>query len=140
MARATLREIELPDFGMPEMACQPSRTAIYGERLGRFRDRLAARGYDFGFVYADREHSANLAYLTGFDPRFEEAVLIVGPTGPAASADRERVRRHGRGRTTADASRTPPGSQPSEPTEGPVASACRDPQRAKVSRPASGSG
>jgi hypothetical protein len=47
--------------------------------LGRFRDRLAARGYDFGVVYADREHSANLAYLTGFDPRFEEAVMIVGP-------------------------------------------------------------
>jgi hypothetical protein len=29
--------------------------------------------------YGDREHFANLAYLTGFDPRFEESVLIVGP-------------------------------------------------------------
>lgn len=29
-------------------------------------------------VYADREHSANMAYLTGFDPRFEEALLLVG--------------------------------------------------------------
>ena len=29
-------------------------------------------------VYADREHSANLSYLTGFDPRFEEALLVVG--------------------------------------------------------------
>jgi len=28
-------------------------------------------------VYADREHFANLAWLTGFDPRFEEALLIV---------------------------------------------------------------
>src|SRR4029077_267549 len=27
-------------------------------------------------VYADREHFANLAYLTGFDPRFEEALLV----------------------------------------------------------------
>jgi Xaa-Pro aminopeptidase len=34
--------------------------------------------YDRIVVYADREHSANLAYLTGFDPRFEEAVLVVG--------------------------------------------------------------
>ncbi len=33
-------------------------------------------------MYADREHSANLAFLTGFDPRFEEAVLVVGPTEP----------------------------------------------------------
>lgn len=29
-------------------------------------------------VYGDREHFANLAWLTGFDPRFEEAVLVVG--------------------------------------------------------------
>ncbi len=35
-------------------------------------------GYDRLVVYADREHSANLAYLTGFDPRFEEAMLVVG--------------------------------------------------------------
>ena len=34
-------------------------------------------GLDVAVVYADREHSANLAYLTGFDPRFEEAILIV---------------------------------------------------------------
>lgn len=78
MPRATLREIELPDFGMPEiMPTVPE--PLYAERLNRFRDRLAAHRYDFGLVYADREHSANLSYLTGFDPRFEEAVLIVGP-------------------------------------------------------------
>ncbi|MGH8958054.1 MAG: aminopeptidase P family N-terminal domain-containing protein, partial [Acidimicrobiia bacterium] len=29
-------------------------------------------------VYADREHGANLSYLTGFDPRFEEAVAVFG--------------------------------------------------------------
>ena len=27
-------------------------------------------------MFADREHSANLAFLSGFDPRFEEAMLI----------------------------------------------------------------
>lgn len=32
---------------------------------------------DVVVVYADREHSANLAFLTAFDPRFEEALLIV---------------------------------------------------------------
>jgi Xaa-Pro aminopeptidase len=77
MPRATLREIDLPDFGMPEtMPTIPD--TVFTARLDRFRDRLAARGYDVGLVYADREHSANLAYLTGFDPRFEEGVLIVG--------------------------------------------------------------
>ena len=33
-------------------------------------------GYDALLVYGDREHFANLAYLTGYDPRFEEALLI----------------------------------------------------------------
>jgi hypothetical protein len=42
------------------------------------------RRYDTVVLWADREHSANLAYLTGFDPRFEEAVLLVGPSGDPA--------------------------------------------------------
>ena len=42
------------------------------------------RGYDRLVVWADREHSANVAYLTGFDPRFEEAVLVVGGGGDPA--------------------------------------------------------
>jgi hypothetical protein len=45
---------------------------------------MDARGYDHLVVWADREHSANIAYLTGFDPRFEEAVLVVGPEGEPA--------------------------------------------------------
>lgn len=80
MPRATLREIELPNFGMPEtMPSIPD--VLYRDRLRQFRDRLGSRGYEIGIVYADREHSANLAYLSGFDPRFEEALLIVGPEG-----------------------------------------------------------
>ena len=43
-----------------------------------------SRATSISSIYADREHSANLAYLTGFDPRFEEAVLIVGPDGDPA--------------------------------------------------------
>ena len=31
----------------------------------------------YWIVSSDREHFANLAYLTGFDPRFEEALLIL---------------------------------------------------------------
>ena len=38
------------------------------------RRRMDERGLDQLVVYADREHSANLSYLTGFDPRFEEAL------------------------------------------------------------------
>ena len=57
---------------------------LYAERLQRLRSAMDARGYDHLVVWADREHSANLAYLSGFDPRFEEALLVVGPTGDPA--------------------------------------------------------
>jgi hypothetical protein len=83
MTRARLADIELPDFGMPGAAPELPAT-IYPERLERLRERMETRGYDRLVVYADREHSANLAWLTGFDPRFEEAVLIVGATGEPA--------------------------------------------------------
>jgi hypothetical protein len=88
-ATPVLREVTLPEFGMP--AAMPEiPTEVYEARLARLRERAAARGYDRVVVYADREHSANAAYLTGFDPRFEEALLVVGPDGdPAALVGNE---------------------------------------------------
>ncbi|MGH2381101.1 MAG: aminopeptidase P family N-terminal domain-containing protein, partial [Candidatus Limnocylindria bacterium] len=69
--------VELPDFGMP--ATMPEvGPATYASRMARLRELADDRGFERLVVYADREHSANLSYLTGFDPRFEEAVLIVG--------------------------------------------------------------
>jgi Xaa-Pro aminopeptidase len=78
-----LADVELPDFGMP--AVEPLLPpAIHAERVERLRARMEERGYDRLVVWADREHSANVAYLTGFDPRFEEAVLLVGRSGDPA--------------------------------------------------------
>ena len=78
-----LTEVDLPAFGQPEtVPLLPG--ALYTRRLERLRERMEARPYDRLVVYADREHSANLTWLTGFDPRFEEAVLIVGLTGEPA--------------------------------------------------------
>jgi hypothetical protein len=77
---AKLTKVDLPDFGMPEAMPELS-AALYAARLERLRERAEAGGYDRLVIYADREHSANVAYLTGFDPRFEEAMLIVGPSG-----------------------------------------------------------
>ena len=80
---ARLAEVDLPDFGRPVTTPEvPPR--LYGDRLERLRERMRRAGYDRIVVYADREHSANLAYLTGFDPRFEEAILIVAPAGEPA--------------------------------------------------------
>ena len=80
---ARLAEIPLPDFGMPDAEPLLPPT-IFAERLARLRAAMATRGYDHLVVWADREHSANLAYLSGFDPRFEEAVLVVGASGDPA--------------------------------------------------------
>ncbi len=83
MTHPRLATIELPDFGLPD-ECPELPVEIYPARLERLRERAERRGYDRLVVYADREHSASMSFLTGFDPRFEEAILIVGPVGDPA--------------------------------------------------------
>jgi Xaa-Pro aminopeptidase len=83
VAQARLAQISLPDFGMPD-AMPDVPPATYAARAARLRERAGARGHDRLVVYADREHSANLSYLTGFDPRFEEALLVLGGSGEPA--------------------------------------------------------
>jgi len=70
-----LRPIALPDFG--STAEQPRIPAATYEL--RCRAAYAAAGCDWLVVYGDREHFGNIAFLSGFDPRFEEALLLLGP-------------------------------------------------------------
>jgi hypothetical protein len=56
-------------------------TGMYRNRLAALRERIRNADLDFIVVYADREHCGNLAYLTGFDPRFEEALLVISRDG-----------------------------------------------------------
>jgi hypothetical protein len=84
MTKARLAEIHLPDFGRPEDERPEIPAGTYCRRVDALRERATARGYDRLVVYADREHSANLSFLTGFDPRFEEAILVLGPTDEPA--------------------------------------------------------
>lgn len=74
--RIELAEVELPEFGLPTVEPHISRV-VYAARLAALRQRYRARGFDAFVVYGDREHFANVAYLTGYDPRFEETLLIV---------------------------------------------------------------
>jgi hypothetical protein len=80
MPTARLASLDLPVWSRSETAPELP-AALYPARLERLRERAEVRAYDQVVIYADREHSANLAYLTGFDPRFEEAILVVGQTG-----------------------------------------------------------
>ena len=77
VGRARLRAVGIPRFGTSERAPEIGRD-IYLARLDRLRDRMDRARLDAIVVYADREHSANVAWLTGFDPRFEEAVVVLG--------------------------------------------------------------
>ncbi|MCC7354879.1 MAG: aminopeptidase P family N-terminal domain-containing protein [Anaerolineae bacterium] len=78
--RIVLAEVELPSFGLPTVEPQiPAK--VYAARLEALRQRYRARGYDAFVVYGDREHFANVAYLTGYDPRFEETLLIITDEG-----------------------------------------------------------
>ncbi len=77
MRAVSLAEIALPEFGVPtEQPVVPAAT--YAARLAAAREKARAAGHDVIVVYADREHSANIAYLTGFEPRFEESMLVIG--------------------------------------------------------------
>jgi Xaa-Pro aminopeptidase len=73
-----LQRLDWPDNGTPDL---PPRLRLQDceARLAALRQRAVAAGFDVIVVYADREHAANLHWLTGFDPRFEEAVLLVTP-------------------------------------------------------------
>ena len=53
------------------------------ERHSKVLDRMRQQGLDTLVVYADKEHSGNFEYLTGFIPRFEEALLILQKEGEA---------------------------------------------------------
>lgn len=78
MPKIEYAEIVLPDFGPPRTEPEIP-VATYAARLRETRERIAYSGYDALLVYGDREHFANITYLTGYDPRFEEALLILAP-------------------------------------------------------------
>lgn len=75
-----LIEIEWPNFGKAPPPPRPNLAEFAG-RIAAARAGMARLGLTHLVVYGDREHFANLAYLTGFDPRFEEALLIIGESG-----------------------------------------------------------
>ncbi len=74
--RVELAEVSLPQFTPPSV--QPViPAATYQARIEAALERAARAGYDALIVYGDREHCANVAHLTGYDPRFEETLLIL---------------------------------------------------------------
>ncbi len=78
LAGVELGAVELSAYELP--AEQPSVPATtYLQRMAAAERATAEAGLDALIVYADREHFANLCYLTGYDPRFEESLLLLVP-------------------------------------------------------------
>ena len=77
-----LKEIEWPEFGIPADKKVPEPLVFEIEnRLQKCRELMESRNLTHLIVYGDKEHFANLMYLTHFDPKFEEALLILKREG-----------------------------------------------------------
>lgn len=53
------------------------------QRKANVLSKMQQQGLDALVVYADKEHGGNFEYLTGFIPRFEEALLVLQASGEA---------------------------------------------------------
>ncbi len=58
----------------------------YARHLSTLRDRLRERGLDCIAIYGDREHYASFKYYLGFEPRFEEGLLVIYQNASRESA------------------------------------------------------
>jgi hypothetical protein len=80
MSSIRLQKVALPDFGQcADLTEIPA--SQYELRFELAVKRMKELQLDFLLVFADREHSANLAFLTNLDPRFEEALLLLDSNG-----------------------------------------------------------
>jgi Metallopeptidase family M24/Creatinase/Prolidase N-terminal domain len=78
MIKALLATVALPDFGSPTVEPTLGR-ALYAARNKRLLKAMKKAGYDAVVIYGDREHVANISWVSGYDPRFEEALYVVVP-------------------------------------------------------------
>ena len=86
------------------------------ERKEKIISAMKKHGYDALLIYADREHGANYGYLTGFEPRFEESVLVLHQDGKAyLLLGNESLRMNAYARLQTEAIHVPYFSLPNQP-------------------------
>jgi Xaa-Pro aminopeptidase len=107
-----------PVFELPERPADLCG-AVYDLRKQRTLNAMKANGLDVIIVYADREHGSNFGYLTGFEPRFEEAVLVLHQDGSAfVLLGNETLKMHQYSRIPVSPIHTPYFSLPNQPMDG----------------------
>jgi hypothetical protein len=68
-------KLELPDLEAPGDVPELEQH-VFQNRFAQLEKAREHAGLDAIIIYADREHAANLMWLTGFSPRFEEALWV----------------------------------------------------------------
>lgn len=83
--RLTLADVEVVEMPWIEPVITRDFPQIppetYAERVAKVRELMEENGFSHVVVYGDREHFSNTRFLTGYDPRFEESLVIIGRTG-----------------------------------------------------------
>ena len=74
--QVVLKDIVYPEYECPVVPAPPTLEELE-DRLQRLRKKMVEQDLSHMVVYGDREHFANLMYLVHFDPRFEEALLVI---------------------------------------------------------------
>ncbi|QGY32398.1 aminopeptidase P family protein [Pantoea cypripedii] len=65
----------------PDITTPVIPDAVMHQRLANVISAMSAQGLEFLVIYADKEHGGNFEYLSGFIPRFEEALLVISAEG-----------------------------------------------------------
>jgi hypothetical protein len=65
------KDVPIPDFSKED----------YELRVQLLVEKMEQEQISHCLIYGDREHFANIQYLTGFEPRFEESLLILSSFG-----------------------------------------------------------
>ena len=81
MKQLVLQKVTLSSIGCPREPRPELTEKVFNSRLTLVRKRMEERGLDALVVYGDREHFSNIEWLTHYDPRFEETLLVVLPAG-----------------------------------------------------------
>jgi len=70
--------VDIEPQGASELGGAPEiPRGVYRERIHRIERKMTEKGIDALVIYGDKEHFGNIKFCSGFDPRFEEALLLI---------------------------------------------------------------
>lgn len=76
-----MKKVAYKEIFPPEKDCSKLPVMLTNEtmkkRYQKVINKMVEKKYDAIVIYADLEHGSNFEYLTGFLPRFEEALLVM---------------------------------------------------------------